>query len=254
MPFTLSHAAAAVPLRRMKLVPSALVVGTFAPDLEYFARMSPGGGYGHTLPGTFLLTLPLALLTLWLFHAFVKRPLVAMLPEGFQRRLSPHLGRFDFLGATRFAWIFFSLLVGIITHLLWDSFTHRNTWLYQRWPLLQHKMTVLFLGAVPLYKILQHLSTLVGIAVLAAWLAHWHRSTEPPESGTLGDAGSHKILTLVVLILIAFAGAVVRAILVVGVPAPISITRFIGVLIVTLIALVWWQFVLWGLVTARQSI
>src|ERR1700733_2396374 len=105
MPFTLSHAAAVLPLRRMNLVPSALVVGTFAPDLEYFARLSPGDGYGHTWPGTFLLTLPLALLTLWIFHVFVKQPVVAILPEGFQRRLAPYLGRFRFGRVARFGWI-----------------------------------------------------------------------------------------------------------------------------------------------------
>ena len=35
MPFTLSHAAAALPFRRTRLVMSALVFGCFAPDLEY---------------------------------------------------------------------------------------------------------------------------------------------------------------------------------------------------------------------------
>ena len=254
MPFTLSHAAAALPLRRMKLIPSALVLGTFAPDLEYFARMSPGDGYGHTLPGTFLLTLPLALVTLWLFHAFVKRPLIAVLPEGLRCRLAPYLGKFRFLGAARFAWIVFSLLVGIATHLLWDSFTHYDTWLYRKWPLLQEKVAVLSFGTLPLYKILQHGSTLVGIAVLAAWSAHWYRSTEPThETRPLAGRDPHKIATLAAILLIALAGAAIRAVCVVGVPTHhVSITRFAGVLVVTSIALTWWQFVLLGALTQRQ--
>ena len=36
MPFTLSHAAAALPFRRTRLIKSALVIGCFAPDFEYF--------------------------------------------------------------------------------------------------------------------------------------------------------------------------------------------------------------------------
>jgi hypothetical protein len=253
MPFTLSHAAAALPLRRMKLVPSALAVGTFAPDLEYFARLSPSDGYGHTLPGTFLLTLPLALLTLWLFHAFVKGPVVAMLPEGFRRRLSPYLGRFRLGGVARFGWIVLSLLVGIATHLLWDSFTHRNTWLYRRWPLLQEKVTGLPFGSIPVYKILQHGSTLVGMVALALWVVHWYRDTEPAHEPSVGPARM-RVVTLAVILLVAVAGAAAWAAFVVGLPTQqISIARFSGVLVVTLIALLWWQFVLWGMVTARRS-
>ena len=253
MPFTLSHAAAALPLRRMNLIPSALVVGTFAPDLEYFARLSPGDGYGHTLPGTFLVTLPLALLTLWLFHRFVKRPVAAILPEGFQRRLAPYVGRFRFGGVARFGWIVMSLLVGIATHLLWDSFTHRNTWVYHRWPMLQQKVTMLPLGSIPLYKILQHGSTLVGIAILALWMDHWYRNTEPSSEATIAS-GRQKFIVFAVILLVAVAGSTLRAILVVGPPTQqVSIARFTGVLVVTLIALIWWQFVLWGLITTRRS-
>jgi hypothetical protein len=76
VPFTLAHGAAALPFRRLHLVFSGLLVGTFAPDFEYFLRLSPDDGFGHTLLGTFVLTLPLALLVLWLFHTFVKLPVV----------------------------------------------------------------------------------------------------------------------------------------------------------------------------------
>jgi|HubBroStandDraft_1064217.scaffolds.fasta_scaffold451974_2 hypothetical protein len=58
MPFTLAHAAAALPFRRLHLVWSGLVIGTFAPDLEYFVRFSPNDGYGHTLVGALVLSLP----------------------------------------------------------------------------------------------------------------------------------------------------------------------------------------------------
>jgi Domain of unknown function (DUF4184) len=67
VPFTLAHGAAALPFRRLHLVFSGLLVGAFAPDFEYFLRCSPDDGFGHTLLGTFVLTLPLALLVLWLF-------------------------------------------------------------------------------------------------------------------------------------------------------------------------------------------
>ncbi len=169
MPFTPAHVAAALPLRRLKLVWSGLVVGTMAPDFEYFFRMSLDDRSGHTWTGTFLLTLPLALLTLWLFHTFVKLPFVSFLPEGVQRRLLPRLGEFRFRGASRFALIVVSLLVGIATHLTWDSFTHSDTWPYQNWPVLREPMKVMFLGSRPVCRVLQHGSTVLGIGALLIW-------------------------------------------------------------------------------------
>ena len=88
MPFTPAHIAAVLPFRRTRMLWSALVVGAVAPDLEYFLRMSPQGRYGHTLAGLFVFTLPLGLLTLWLFHAFVKAPFVDLMPDSLARRLA----------------------------------------------------------------------------------------------------------------------------------------------------------------------
>ena len=124
MPFTLAHGAAALPFRRSRLIPSALLIGTFAPDFEYFLRFSAHDRFGHTLFGSFVLTLPLALVVLWLFHNFAKVPVIRLLPNQLQMRLANHLGKFRFGGWRRFALIVASVLVGIATHLLWDSFTH----------------------------------------------------------------------------------------------------------------------------------
>ena len=85
MPFTLAHAAAALPFRRTRLILSAVVVGTFAPDFEYFLRLVPGGHFGHTLPGVFVLDLPLSLVVLWLFHTYMREPIMTLLPEPIQR-------------------------------------------------------------------------------------------------------------------------------------------------------------------------
>ena len=72
MPFTLSHAAAALPFRKFKPVWPALVVGTFAPDLQYFIWISDEDRSGHHFPQAVLYTLPLALLVLWVFEWWVK--------------------------------------------------------------------------------------------------------------------------------------------------------------------------------------
>jgi hypothetical protein len=251
MPFTPAHIAAALPLRRLNLVWSGLVVGTMAPDFEYFLRLAPNDGYGHTLPGTFLLTLPLALLMLWLFHAFVKLPLVNLLPEGVRRRLV--LGEFRFRGVARFTLVIVSVLVGIATHLAWDSFTHPNTWIYRRWPVLREPVDVLFFGPTPVYKALQHVSTVLGMGVLLIGLFLWYRRAEPStEAPSLGIPLLRKGIILFVAMAIALAGAIIRAIVAVGIPANhLAEKRFMGLFVVTLIALLWWQFVLYGITRTK---
>ena len=88
MPFTFAHAAAAWPFRRTRLVLSAVVTGSFAPDFEYFLRLAPGGKLGHTLRGAFLFTLPLAFVAYWIYQRIVKGALISLLPGSVQSRLT----------------------------------------------------------------------------------------------------------------------------------------------------------------------
>ena len=87
MPLTLAHAAAAYPLRRTRLVLSALIIGTFTPDLEFFLRFAPKGPFGHSPRGLFLFCLPVGFVVFWLFHAVVKEPLAALMPRAVRQRV-----------------------------------------------------------------------------------------------------------------------------------------------------------------------
>ena len=90
MPFTPAHPAIVLPLLRRTrrwLSASGLIVGSMAPDLEYFFRLRPGGGAGHALLGVLWLDLPLSLLIIGLFHGIVKKPLIFSLPDFFRFRL-----------------------------------------------------------------------------------------------------------------------------------------------------------------------
>src|ERR1700690_4154573 len=150
MPFTPAHIAAVLPFRRSRLIWSALVVGAIAPDLEYFLRMSPQDRYGHTLAGLFLFTLPMGLLILWLFHAYVKAPFIELMPKGLEQRLADCAGKFRFGGAPRFALVVASMLVGIGTHLIWDSFTHGSAWTTRHLHILSRPVALPHIGFVPL--------------------------------------------------------------------------------------------------------
>jgi hypothetical protein len=266
MPFTPAHIAAVLPFRRTRMVWSALVVGAVAPDLEYFLRMSPQGRYGHTFAGLFVFTLPLGLLTLWLFHAFVKTPFIELMPDRLERRLARAGDEFRFGGPVRFALIIVSLLVGICTHLIWDSFTHGNTWTTRYLHVLAHRVHLGSLGFVPFYKLLQHLSTVVGLAILLVWLAMWYRRGASGSNIRVSEAGSdfkaesqnawplRKILTLAAITAIALLGALFRALSSIGSPSNHStLALFAGDFAATMIALLWWEFVALGIWRYRRQ-
>ncbi len=180
MPFTLSHPAAVLPLAHRGLIPSALIIGSMAPDFEYFIRFSTGYSFGHTFLGLFTLTLPLGLLVFWLFHTLLKVPLLALLPPSHYARLypiskQPQPKSFQYLGL-----VILSLLLGATTHIVWDLFTHENTWVVQRFVLLQVTVAETPFGSLKMYKLLQHSSTLLGGLVLLLWYFRWYQRTAIP--------------------------------------------------------------------------
>ena len=181
MPFTLSHAAAALPFRRTRLEMSALVTGCFAPDFAYFFFLIPHGLFAHSLQGMFLIDLPLSLVALWLFHAYIKQPLSMLLPRGFRARLKPSENGFSFWPPARLALIAISILIGTATHILWDSLTHSFYWPYRHWSFLGKLVHLPIEGDIPMYKALQYGSTVFGIVVLAVWVWFWYRATKPVE-------------------------------------------------------------------------
>ncbi|HVM92123.1 MAG TPA: DUF4184 family protein [Terriglobales bacterium] len=257
MPFTPAHAAAAFPFRRTGLIWSALVIGTMAPDIEYFLRLAPGQPYGHTPPGIFLVSLPLGLITLWLFHSFVKAPFVELLPRELECRLVPYMRKFQFGGASRFALIAASVLIGIFTHIAWDSFTHKNSPLVHAWPPLRYPVNLGPLGACPLYKLLQYGSSVFGLAVLAVAIVAWYRQAEPcdiePNCSHRGWP-MRRILTLLAISAIALVAGFGYAIWTEGMPSrrP-SLSLFVAPLVITAMAAAWWQLVLLGIIRVARS-
>lgn len=179
MPFTLSHAAAALPFRKLKPVWPALVIGTLAPDFEYFLRLSDEDRMGHHFPGVLIFSLPLAFLVFWLFVSFVRQPIVELLPLGVQQRLPSPVRRQSTPGWRGFAMAFGWIVCGIATHLAWDWCTHPHTWIWDNWGLLRQHVAIPFHRPVIMNKLVQLASSLFGLAALAAWFANWYTSTAP---------------------------------------------------------------------------
>jgi len=208
MPFTLSHAAAALPFQKLKPVWPALVIGTFAPDLQYFIWISDEDRSGHHFPGIVLLAIPLAVLLLWLFEWFVKGPAIELLPDSVQRRLQNKIEPLSFWGWRRLALIVIWIVIGIATHIGWDQFTHQNTWITAHLEFLRNTVPVPFHAPMLMSKILQHSSTVLGFLAVAAWCAAWYRGTTPvPRTSLLQFSAFRKVTIVSTMALIAsFAG------------------------------------------------
>lgn len=178
MPFTLSHAAAALPVRRAaRVLPlDALVLGAMSPDFEYVLRLAVRGRYWHTPAGLLLACVPATLMAVWLWRALVRPSLVPLLPPGMQ----PAEGTIRRSASTAIALVAAGALAGAVTHVLWDGLTHRTGWAVTRMPALLGPASMLGLD-VPWYNVLQHASTLLGGAVLLMAIGGWVRG-HPPEA------------------------------------------------------------------------
>jgi len=233
-------------------MPSAVLIGTFAPDFEYFLRLAPDRGFGHTPKGILELSFPLAILVLWIFHTFVKVPVTGLLPNGIRHRLRTHLGRFSFRGTKRFVWIGVSVLLGIGTHVLWDSITHPYYWPYRHWALLRQTVQIPAFGTVRYFKLFQHGSTVIGITILVFWIIHWYQSTEPAADLERLPSQRERIAVMSVMASVAVIGGIARAAIGGGITEHFPSAKFAGEVIVTTIALAWWQLVIYGVIVTLK--
>jgi hypothetical protein len=172
-----------------------MVVGAMAPDFLYFIQLSHSSRFGHTFPGVFLFSLPAGLAVLWLFHRLFKRPLLAIAPDHLAQRISAEDMRYSFGPASRFGWVAASVLIGILTHIFWDDFTHESGLFVTMAPELK-----LYFGLnMPLYSILQLGSTIVGAGLLAWAYWRWSRRVTPhPEAMVRQLSLGTRILVMIV--------------------------------------------------------
>lgn len=170
MPFTVSHSAAILPFNKKPFVLSALIMGSMSPDFLYFIPFIPNYHFTHTFQGLFLFCLPTSMIALLIYHKLLKHPFIWLLPQQVQSRLLNTLKPFDFFPISRFLWITCSILLGSLTHIVWDSFTHANGQAVLLFPFLVQPVIVVASETIFLYKLLQYLSTIVGGLIVLLWL------------------------------------------------------------------------------------
>lgn len=174
MPFTPAHASLVLPLLRIRpqfVSATALVIGSMAPDFEYFIKMSVNGQYSHTLLAILYFNIPITILLAFLFHRVIKRNLITNLPVFLQYRFQELLV-FDFKQyfKSHYWVVIVSAAIGSFTHIVWDAFTHNDGFFAQRISVYK-QVSVPFDGVrYPLFYALQNISTFIGLTVLIAYI------------------------------------------------------------------------------------
>ncbi len=183
MPFTLAHPLLAIPfMGKRRILLSAVVIGCLSPDFEYYLQMTmKTGRVGHMGWGILYFSIPVALIALWVFHAFLKPPLLALLPFRHQRQFAPLSGPFPFFPIRRFLLILSSLILGVALHVSVDLFTHADGWQGLPVRLLETPMETRFLGPICLSDMLQAGFSGAGLLWLFMSYRRWIYRAAPGE-------------------------------------------------------------------------
>lgn len=171
MPFTFSHTVAAFLFKPWlnKLSLTGVVLGCMAPDFEYFLRMRMQGEFGHHIAGIFLFNLPVSILVALVFHQVIRDEMIGHSPWFLKKRvlIFQNLDWFGYL-KNHYLMVIISILFGIFTHLVWDAFTHQTGFFVQKLVVLQNTISIADFN-IPLYKIFQHLSSSLGLMIIAIY-------------------------------------------------------------------------------------
>ncbi|MBM4384764.1 MAG: DUF4184 family protein [Deltaproteobacteria bacterium] len=257
MPFTLSHAAAAVPLKRALpwTVLSALVIGSMTPDFPYFV----GGGdlrwHTHTFLSVLTFSLPVGSAIYFAFRRWLRAAWIDLLPAAFAARI-PRRGTQASLAA-----ICASVALGAFTHVAWDSFTHEHQAGVNLVAPLNLVLFELLGFPVRGFNLLQHVSTAVGALLLAWWLRGWLART---PRGELPPTWMRAATVRRLAPLVAFGGIGPLATIAAAIVAPpsarlVDIRAFIGAAVVVAMSAalallaaytVWW----WNAPSPRSGV
>ncbi|MEO6902454.1 MAG: DUF4184 family protein [Bacteroidia bacterium] len=169
MGFTFSHPALILPFKylpRKYYSLSGLIMGSMAPDFEYFLRWDNQSVLSHTFKGVFLFDIPFSIIALIIFHEIMRNILISNAPSFIKERLTflLEMNWFDYFKKNALL-VLCSIFIGVCTHLFWDNYTALNGYFVRKNTFLttQH-----FFFGIELfnYKILKHLSSIVGGGIL----------------------------------------------------------------------------------------
>ena len=166
MPFTPTHILAVVPIYFFirKLPLTALAIGSMVPDIPFFYPIV-SYSLSHSAVGLIVFCLPVGLIMYFLFEGIGKFFLIDISPLWIRSRLSTYREiKIDY-GVIHLFLLLIAIVLGSVTHVVWDAFTHENSWGVQLFPWLSQSKSVVG-NVIPRYKLVQYGSTIVGLPIL----------------------------------------------------------------------------------------
>ena len=141
------------------------------------------------------------------------------MPRAIRLRIVPGVYPLSLRRPRQLSLVLLSLLVGAATHILWDSFTHGGYWPARHFPWFWETLPNPVIGDLHYYKILQYLSTGIGLLVVLFWILHWMR-TAPVQEHPAGSSvpEGHARLARILIPAVALLGGIIRGCFCSGLP------------------------------------
>jgi hypothetical protein len=196
MPFPLAHPAAVLPFRRhcgQWLSFPALVIGTLVPDAGYLFGEQGMGGLSHRFLGSLAFGMPIGAIAIAALYVF-RPPVVELLPTPYKSAFLPLCQR----PIASFWIVAISLFIGIWTHILLDSFTHREGWFVAHLSVLQIPIAHYGTRTARLCHVLWYGFSFAGVVWLFLAFEKWKDAT---NGGVRSTAVLRDGIILAVLVL-----------------------------------------------------
>jgi hypothetical protein len=155
-----------------------MMIGSMSPDFAYFLPGEPVRIATHTIPGLFVFCWPVGLVLWLLFVRVLEQPTLALMPESWAARIVPPHRDWTF---KRLLVASAAVILGALTHLIWDSFTHANTPVTSTLNGLHSAAFEVDGAGYPWYAVLQHVSTVIGLVFLTVWAVGRLRIPPAPD-------------------------------------------------------------------------
>lgn len=175
MPFTISHTAVVLPfarpLARWRLL-SATLIGSMVPDFGLLLPSRPARIETHGHVGLVTFCLPVGLATFWVFQQLLKRPIMAVLPDAAYARWCDFAAPADIANLKQWWLAACGVLLGAVSHLILDGFTHEGARGVRMIPMLDDPVVDIaghhLIGA----RLLQDASSLIGLIFVIGVVAY----------------------------------------------------------------------------------
>ena len=142
------------------------MIGSMSPDYAYFLPGDLDRVETHSFAGLFYFCWPVSIALWLLFVRVLEQPTFALLPGNWRTRFPSSSRNITFRMLANAS---LAVILGAITHVVWDSFTHRGTVMVNAIPPLHAVAFYLDGWRIRWFLVLQLASSVAGILLLALW-------------------------------------------------------------------------------------